>query len=135
MYRREVFDKIGKYDENISFEDVDINLRTSRYFTMEYVDIPSVKYRLHGNNFSATLVDKRLVKGVHQAIMKHVNDFTNTSRRRTKIGLEKFFLRNFANAKKVSLAFWFQLVVDFFKKTKHKKFVMKVILKSLLNKK
>lgn len=46
MFRKEVIDKIGGYDENMAFEDFDFLMRASRQFLFCYSPIPLIRKRL-----------------------------------------------------------------------------------------
>lgn len=46
MVRSEVFQKIGKFDERLSFEDYDMWLRLSKVYKIFYMPTPLVKYRI-----------------------------------------------------------------------------------------
>lgn len=48
--KRECYDKVGFYDENILCEDPDMFIRISKYFQIGCIKEPLVLHRLHGNN-------------------------------------------------------------------------------------
>ena len=51
VVKREVFEKVGLYDEQIMADDWDMWLRVSQYYPIGYFDEPLVYYRRHDNNF------------------------------------------------------------------------------------
>jgi glycosyltransferase involved in cell wall biosynthesis len=53
MMRKSVLDELGGYDENLSYEDFDFWVRSSRKFLYSYSDEVLVRKRIHGNNMSA----------------------------------------------------------------------------------
>jgi alpha-1,3-rhamnosyltransferase len=55
MMRTEVYDKIGKYAEDIVTEDYDTWLRTSQFFKFAYINEVLSCYRVHSANISAQL--------------------------------------------------------------------------------
>lgn len=57
MIPRSVFDEIGFFDENLSFEDYDMWLRISKKFRIIFSDYVSVKYRIYSQNTTATKKD------------------------------------------------------------------------------
>ena len=52
MIRKSVFDDLNGYDEELSYEDFDFWVRSSRKFLYSYSDQVLVKKRIHGNNMS-----------------------------------------------------------------------------------
>ena len=52
MFRREVLDALGGYDENLTYEDFDFWIRSSRIFQYHYVSEILVKKRKLKNSLS-----------------------------------------------------------------------------------
>ncbi|URZ08143.1 glycosyltransferase family 2 protein [Clostridium felsineum] len=52
MYRKELFDYIGYFDEKLNFEDWDFYLRIAYRYKIQYIHEPLVMKREHGNNTS-----------------------------------------------------------------------------------
>lgn len=50
LIRKEVYNKIGKYDDRLIYEDYDFWLRASKYFKFYYMNNTFVKYRIHSEN-------------------------------------------------------------------------------------
>lgn len=55
VLKKEVYDKIGKYDPNVLIDDYDCWLRASLYFKFHYINQALVYYRIHGNNISHSI--------------------------------------------------------------------------------
>lgn len=53
LVRKSVFDKIGGYDDSLSYEDFDFWVRSSRDFKYCYTDEVLVQKRMHDENYSA----------------------------------------------------------------------------------
>jgi hypothetical protein len=57
MIRRECFEKSGYFDEKITYsEDYKMWLNISKFFQIEYIDLPLVKYRYHEGSLSENRV-------------------------------------------------------------------------------
>jgi len=52
LFRMSVFDEVGCYDAQFSFEDTDFWLRLSKHFKVGYIKGSHAYYRWHGKNFS-----------------------------------------------------------------------------------
>jgi len=53
MFRREVFDKIGVYDEELkNCEDYDLLIRVCKEYKGFHVPLPMYRYHIHGSNIS-----------------------------------------------------------------------------------
>ncbi|MDT0295758.1 glycosyltransferase family 2 protein [Mesonia ostreae] len=46
LYKRQALFDVGKFDERYSYEDLDILLKISKKFKIEYLDMPLIKYRI-----------------------------------------------------------------------------------------
>jgi len=60
LYKKQVLFDVGKFDERYSFEDLDILLKISKKFKIEYLDKPLVKYRI----LQSSLYRSRGFKGI-----------------------------------------------------------------------
>ena len=45
MYKRDIFEKVGKWDENLLIEDVDMYIRIGLIARIDFIDMPLVFYR------------------------------------------------------------------------------------------
>lgn len=55
LMKREIFDRVGGYDEKLKIEDYDLWLRIASEFKFVYLDKQMYYYRLHGNNTSGDI--------------------------------------------------------------------------------
>jgi glycosyltransferase involved in cell wall biosynthesis len=51
LIRRSCYDKVGLYDENLSFEDRDMFLRIARHYSFTCSPLPTAMYRIHEASF------------------------------------------------------------------------------------
>lgn len=58
LIRRFVFDRVGLYDEELSYDDWDMWLRISKEFHFAYYAVPTAKYRVVGSSMSNAGLDK-----------------------------------------------------------------------------
>lgn len=70
LMTQEVFEKVGKFDEHVTInEDYDLFLRIAREFTIHYVNLPLLRYRVVPN-FSRYSVKQRS-ESEHYILRKH----------------------------------------------------------------
>jgi glycosyltransferase involved in cell wall biosynthesis len=69
IFRRSALDKVGGYDEQLAFEDLDIWLRLAKDFEITYYNLPVVRYRKHSNSLSATLLNNRNRKIIRSTML------------------------------------------------------------------
>lgn len=55
IYRSEVFRTVGKYDERLKTEDIDMHLRILRHYKAAYCPMVSVRYRVLSQSLSRTV--------------------------------------------------------------------------------
>ncbi len=72
--RKECFDKIGVYDNNLKAEDYDMSLRISKEFPIAFIDEPLAYYRIHDSNFSHTVVSFDGIKALFAIMKKQYNE-------------------------------------------------------------
>lgn len=69
LLRANSLQKIGKFDEKLPYEDLDMWLRFSLQSKIGYINEPLAFYRMHGNNISNNL--KFMINGYFSTIFKH----------------------------------------------------------------
>ena len=70
LLRRECFEKVGLFDENMpTSSDYDMWIRILKKFRFEYIDEPLVKYYVHGNRLSFD--NDKVIRGVEILLKKH----------------------------------------------------------------
>lgn len=67
LYKTEVYDKIGYYDSNLKFEDLDFWLRLSKFYKLGFINKCHTYYRWHGENLSD---DRNKLKFYNDEIVK-----------------------------------------------------------------
>lgn len=83
MVKKSVFEKLGYYDENLAYEDLDFWVRASRVYEFEYIDAFLVKKRELSTSLSAffTQQNNKKTKRLHEsslAILKKAYDLNQT---------------------------------------------------------
>ncbi len=75
LIRKDVFDQLGGFDDDLLYEDYDFFLRLSKKYKVKYVDFVSVNYRMHISNLHKKAID---MPGYHVAkgkmFLKHFGD-------------------------------------------------------------
>lgn len=72
FYKSEIFAQVGKWDENLIFEDYDMILRIAKSFDFIFDDQPSVKYRFHENNTHSSF-SKEINNSLYSVYIKYIN--------------------------------------------------------------
>lgn len=69
MVKKSVFEKLGYYDENLAYEDLDLWVRASRVYEFEYIDAFLVKKRELSTSLSAffTQRNNKKTKCLHES--------------------------------------------------------------------
>lgn len=75
MYDREVFDKIGLFNESLNFEDWDMHLRIVYNYKIGYLDEPLFLYRRHEKNI--TNEDIKNVYYMYEGRIQTLDTITN----------------------------------------------------------
>ena len=107
MIKKEVFDEIGYYDENLAFEDLDFWIRASRLFDFEYIPEILAKKRELNSSLSSFFKKKfkkknkelqqsnlKIIKKAHLLNNNRKEDFLLLNRVKFEI-LRNFHSRNF----------------------------------------
>jgi glycosyltransferase involved in cell wall biosynthesis len=80
VYKSEVLEQIGGFDESLSFEDVDLMLRISNQFNIGYIDEDLFIHRIHSNNSGRNIdiisngIDSLLEKFVNRGYLKYTDE-------------------------------------------------------------
>lgn len=109
MFRREVIDKLGGYDENLAYEDFDFWIRSSRDFLYSYTPEVLVKKRIVKGSLSATQFERRSRQMLSTFIVCKKILFLN----RTKSEKRALSGRIFYEITVACRSFDFQLVVKY----------------------
>lgn len=88
MYRKETIEKIGYYDENLDFEDIDMFLRISREFKIGCLNEDLYIHRMHGYNTGKNI--DILEAGIKKMIKKYSEEDNEYDLTEKKILLENF---------------------------------------------
>lgn len=72
--RKECFDKVGGFDNNLWAEDYDMWLRISKEYPIAFIDEPLAYYRIHDSNLSHTAVSFDTFKIIRAIMKKQYND-------------------------------------------------------------
>lgn len=76
LIKKEVFDRVGLYDERLIYEDYDFWLRVAREFSFIFIDDSLVYYRLHSSNLHKKISKKEWGKSMLLIALKHLdNDY------------------------------------------------------------
>ena len=70
LIRRNCYDEVGLYDENLRWEDWDMWLRIARHYSFLYSPTPAAKYRVHGKSLSHS-DPGRILKDLINIGLKH----------------------------------------------------------------
>jgi len=72
MLRREIFNEVDYFDEQLPGEDTDLWLRVARKYPVGYIDQPLVYYRMHRTNISNNMLF--LIRGLFMILRKHFRE-------------------------------------------------------------
>jgi len=90
MLRREIFNEVDYFDEQLPGEDTDMWLRVARQYPIGYINQPLVYYRMHGTNVSNN--NLKLIRGFLAIMRKHFREepLRNAPIKKTKILINLF---------------------------------------------
>ncbi len=97
LIRKDVYNTVGAYDENLRTEDIDMWFRIAAKFEFTYLDEPLTAYRRHSASLSKTAVNERTVHDKVLYYLKHVNapvqKVRNISRKHVEASLTSLLLK------------------------------------------
>lgn len=64
MVRRECYERVGNFDEELAFEDWDMWLRLSRHYEFRFTPGPLVRYRVLATSVAGTLGERGLISAI-----------------------------------------------------------------------
>ncbi|WP_405325651.1 glycosyltransferase family 2 protein [Leeuwenhoekiella sp. LLG6367-2.1] len=106
MYRRVVFEEIGKYNENLFLiEDYDYWMRVSEKFEIGFINESLYQYRYHGESLSTKIKSDLLVSEEYTTAVEEL--FKNFVRQNTSLSffLKSLFLGELNNAYQILKSF------------------------------
>lgn len=133
MYDREIFDKIGLFDEKLNFEDWNMHLRIAHDFKIGYINKPLFMYRRHKNNITSKN-EKNInfmCEGNIQTIDSIVNKY-KISFFEKKLVYANLYILNATAFKGVNKKMYFKYLIKSFKCLPFNKYIFKHLLKVLL---
>jgi glycosyltransferase involved in cell wall biosynthesis len=98
LIRRACYDKVGGYDERLSYEDWDMWLRIAVHFQFAYSPHIATQYRSLSNSLSHALFARPTRRGLLSTFLilsKHLNSKLVSSTQREKIIEQLFHLKDF----------------------------------------
>lgn len=111
MVKKSVFEKLGYYDENLAYEDLDLWVRASRVYEFEYIDAFLVKKRELSTSLSAffTQQNNKKTKRLHESslvILKKAYDLNqNKNEYKALLGRIQFEFYKFLKSRNYLLLF------------------------------
>jgi alpha-1,3-rhamnosyltransferase len=112
MFRREIFDKVGLYDESLRIEDLYMSLKISSRYPIGFIDDYLSYYRYHDSNISKN------VKFIYDNQWKILQQYTDNPL--YKKAVDRYYLRKlnlYANYdRKEALLLFFKNIRNFRKK-------------------
>lgn len=88
MVKREVFEKLGGYDENLAYEDLDLWMRASKKYDFEFIEDTLIQKREVANSLGSQFFTKnnartqRLNRSTYAIIQKAMKQNTSKKERR-----------------------------------------------------
>ncbi len=79
MVKKDLYDKIGMYDENFVAEDLDFYLRSLYKNIIGFLDVKVAGYRIHSNNLSINNISSsmlRVLKDSQKAYIKNLKNYS-----------------------------------------------------------
>jgi len=92
--RKDCFDKVGGFDNNLKSEDLDMWLRIAKMYPIAFIDEPLAYYRVHDTNVSNNALSFGTIKLVFSILNKQYNEIPLKHQHAKKIVLFlKFFYK------------------------------------------
>jgi glycosyltransferase involved in cell wall biosynthesis len=122
MIKKSVFEKLGYYDENLAYEDLDLWIRASRLFDFEYLPEIVAKKRETPNSLSAHFLFKNnsKTKQLNLSTLKILNTAYSLNKSKKEhqllMGRIRFEMFKFIKARNITLLiklFFFAIKVKF----------------------
>jgi glycosyltransferase involved in cell wall biosynthesis len=127
LIRAKVIEKVGRYDEELSYEDLDMWLRISKDYEFLFSEYISVYYRWHGENLSKKIYRNfRHLESRYRIFRKH---YGNTSLYNSLIEKKLFSAIN--GMQNISLKRSFPFIIDFIFLTKNFKLFIYTLKKAI----
>lgn len=99
MFKKQVFDEVGNYDENLYYEDLDLWVKVSRRFEFEYIPLVLANKRELPNSLSAHFLKRNNAKThkLHKSTIKILEKILvlNTSKDEYRIMLNRIYFEIF----------------------------------------
>lgn len=111
MIKKSVMEKLGYYDENLTYEDLDIWIRTSRDFDFEYIPEVLAKKRILSDSLSSHfLIENNLrAKKLNASTLQILNNAFQLNRTKDEhkalLGRIRFEIYKFIKARNFNLLF------------------------------
>lgn len=88
LYKKEILNIIGRYDESLLVEDRDFYLRLLSYNMLHFINEPVAGYRIHSSNVSRKSIESKLkvAKDIASTNIRYINKFD---------GINRFFLKSY----------------------------------------
>lgn len=130
MYDRKIFDETGLFNENLNFEDWDMNIRIAHDFKIGYIHKPLFMYRKHKNNITSKNEKSIsfMCEGNIQTINSIVNKYKISFFQRRSI-YANLYIMNAISFKGVSKKMYFKYLIKSFKCLPFNKCIFKHLLK------
>ena len=111
LIRRNCYNHVGLYDEDLQYEDWDMWLRIARHYSFIYSPIPSAKYRYHEKSLSHSNPARLMKEAIKIAIKQfHLGGLTRDQKSsliETLLGCSAdLYSRNDADSTDILLALW-----------------------------
>ena len=110
-FKADVLKKLGGYDETLAYEDLDIWIRITRNYNIEYIDTPLAEKRELSTSLSAQFLKRKnsKTKFLHESTLKIFDKILvlNQTKKENRAVLNRMYfeLHKFKSAREWKLAF------------------------------